>query len=53
MHYDLNKALRRLYAARIGSDYDPAVAISNAAALDAIRDVNRIFLFLGIQEKHL
>jgi len=53
VRYDLNKALRRLYAARIGSDYDPAVAISNAAALDAIRDVNRIFLFLGIQEKHL
>ena len=51
VRFDLNKALRRLYAARIEADYDPVKSIDGTATLAAIRDVNRIFMFLAIEEE--
>ncbi len=53
IRFDLNKALRRLYAARIGADYDPAADVGEAAALAMLRDLTRILTQLALKERLL
>lgn len=49
--FELNKSLRRLYAARIGADYDAAAEVGQTAALAMLRDLNRVFTLLAIKEE--
>ena len=49
VRYDLNKALRRLYAARIEADYDPAVRIDELAALAMLRDLSFVYALLDVK----
>ena len=46
--YDLNKALRRLYRARVEADYAAVIVVDNAAAKRSIRDLARVFQILGL-----
>ena len=48
VRYDLNKALRRLYAGRIEADYNSAAKTNEATALAMIRDLNFIFALLDV-----
>ena len=49
--YDLNKALRRLYRARVEADYAAVVVVDNAAAKRSLRDLARVFQILGLEYK--
>jgi len=48
--FEINKALRRLYAARIEADYNSAATITGAVVVEALRDLNRVLTPLGIKE---
>lgn len=48
--FDLNKALRRLYAARIEADYNSDAAVNGAVVFEALRDMNRILTLLATEE---
>ncbi len=50
VRYDLNKALRRLYRARIDADYDPFVKVDEATALAMLRDLNFVYVLLDVKE---
>ena len=49
--FDLNKALRRLYRARVEADYAAIIVVDNAAAKRSIRDLARVFQILGLEHK--
>ena len=51
VRYDLNKALRRLYRARVEADYAAVIVVDNAAAKRSIRDLARVFQILGLEYK--
>ncbi len=51
VRFELNKSLRRLYAARISADYDSAADVGQTAALAMLRDLNRVLTLLGIKEE--
>ena len=46
--FELNKAVRRLYAARVHTDYIAYVAGGRASALNGLRELTRIFVFLSL-----
>ena len=49
VRYDLNKALRRLYAGRIEADYNSAAKTNEATALGMLRDLNFILALLNVK----
>ncbi len=49
--FEINKALRRLYAARIEADYQAASNAGERAALGMLRDLDRILTLLSMNER--
>ena len=51
--FEINKALRRLYAARIGADYHADSDVGERAALGMLRDLDLILTLLSMNERIL
>ena len=48
--FDLNRALRRLYAERVEADYNAAAIVNGGVVIETLRDMNRILTLLDIEE---
>ena len=48
--FDLNRALRRLYAERVEADYNAAAIVNGGVVIETLRDTNRILTLLDIEE---
>lgn len=51
MRFDLNKAIRRLYASRIEADYVVATLSDRAVAMNSLRDLRHVLLLLDTDRK--
>ena len=49
--FDINRAIRRLYALRIDADYVAEATLDRAMALSALHDLGRVFIGLGLENK--
>ena len=49
--FDLNRALRRLYGARIEADYNCTTLSDRTVAVNSLRDLRHILLLMGTDRK--
>jgi len=47
--FEINKALRRLYRARVEADYVTAAVVDRAAAKRSVRDLGRVLQLLDLE----
>lgn len=48
--FEINKALRRLYRARVEADYVATAVVDRAAAKRSVRDLGRVLQLLGLEQ---
>jgi uncharacterized protein (UPF0332 family) len=51
VRFELNKAIRRLYASRVEADYVVAAISDKAVAVSSLRDLRHVLLLLDIDKK--
>jgi len=49
--FEINKALRRLYRARVEADYVAAAVVDRAAAKRSVRDLGRVLQLMGLERR--
>ena len=51
MRFDINKAIRRLYASRVEADYVIATLSDRSVAVNSLRDLRSVLLLLGTDQE--